>query len=48
MSRSAPSGRLLLREAFDTAGRSHDNWPNTTMVMAEQRRPVVLIEPTRI
>jgi PPOX class probable F420-dependent enzyme len=40
--------RLLLREAFTAAGGSHDNWAEFDRVMAEQRRTLVLIEPTRI
>lgn len=40
--------RLLLREAFTAAGGSHDNWAEYDRVMAEQRRTVVLVEPTRI
>lgn len=40
--------RLLLRSAFTAAGGSHDNWAEYDRVMAEQRRTVVLVEPTRI
>lgn len=40
--------RLLLREAFAAAGGSHDDWTEYDRVMAEQRRTVVLVEPTRI
>jgi PPOX class probable F420-dependent enzyme len=40
--------RLLLREAFAAAGGHHDDWAEYDRVMAEQRRTVVLIEPTRI
>ena len=40
--------RLLLREVFAAAGGSHDDWAEYDRVMAEQRRTVVLIEPTRI
>jgi PPOX class probable F420-dependent enzyme len=40
--------RLLLREVFTAAGGTHDNWPEYDRVMAEERRAVVLIEPTRI
>ena len=40
--------RLLLREAFAAAGGSHDDWAEYDRVMAEQRRTVVLVEPTRI
>lgn len=40
--------RLLLREVFTAAGGSHENWAEYDRVMAEQRRTVVLVEPTRI
>jgi PPOX class probable F420-dependent enzyme len=40
--------RLLLREAFAAAGGSHHDWAEYDRVMAEQRRTVVLVEPTRI
>jgi hypothetical protein len=40
--------RLLLREAFVAAGGHHDNWAEYDQVMVEQRRTLVLIEPTRI
>jgi PPOX class probable F420-dependent enzyme len=40
--------RLLLREVFIAAGGTHDNWPEYDRVMAEERRAVVLIEPTRV
>ena len=40
--------RLLLREVFSAAGGSHDDWEEYDRVMAEQRRTVVLIAPTRI
>jgi PPOX class probable F420-dependent enzyme len=40
--------RLLLREAFTSAGGTHDNWPEYDRVMAEQRRALVLVTPTRI
>jgi hypothetical protein len=40
--------RLLLREAFEAAGGSHDDWAEYDRVMAEQRRTMVLIEPVRI
>jgi PPOX class probable F420-dependent enzyme len=40
--------RLLLREVFTAAGGTHDNWPEYDRVMAEERRAVVLIEPTRV
>jgi PPOX class probable F420-dependent enzyme len=40
--------RLLLREVFTSAGGTHDNWPEYDRVMAEERRAVVLIAPTRV
>lgn len=40
--------RLLLRDVFISAGGTHDNWDEYDRVMAEERRTVVLIEPTRI
>ena len=40
--------RLLLREVFTAAGGTHDDWDAYDRVMAEQRRTVVLVQPTRI
>lgn len=40
--------RLLLREVFAAAGGSHDDWGAYDRVMAEQRRTVVLVVPTRV
>jgi PPOX class probable F420-dependent enzyme len=40
--------RLLLREVFVAAGGTHDDWPEHDRVMAEQRRALVLVHPTRI
>jgi PPOX class probable F420-dependent enzyme len=40
--------RLLLREVFIAAGGTHDNWDEYDRVMAEQRRTVVLVTPTRV
>jgi PPOX class probable F420-dependent enzyme len=40
--------RLLLREVFTSAGGTHDNWQEYDRVMAEERRAVVLIAPTRV
>jgi PPOX class probable F420-dependent enzyme len=40
--------RLLLREVFVAAGGSHDDWDTYDRVMAEQRRAVVLVDPSRI
>jgi len=40
--------RLLLREVFTAAGGTHDDWEAYDREMAEQRRTVVLVAPTRI
>ena len=40
--------RLLLREVFTAAGGTHDNWDEYDRVMVDERRAVVLIEPTRV
>jgi PPOX class probable F420-dependent enzyme len=40
--------RLLLRAVFTAAGGTHDDWDTYDRVMAEQRRTVVLVQPTRI
>ncbi|HUH67505.1 MAG TPA: TIGR03618 family F420-dependent PPOX class oxidoreductase [Mycobacterium sp.] len=40
--------RLLLREVFTAAGGTHDNWDEYDRVMAEEKRAVVLIAPTRV
>lgn len=40
--------RLLLREVFSAAGGTHDDWAEYDATMAEQRRTVVLIAPTRV
>lgn len=40
--------RLLRREVFTAAGGTHDDWDTYDRTMAEQRRAVVLISPTRI
>lgn len=46
--RGAEHLRLLLREVFTGCGGTHDDWNEYDRVMAEQRRTVVLITPTRI
>lgn len=46
--RDAEQLRLLLREVFAAAGGTHDNWDEYDRVMAEQRRAVVLVRPTRV
>ncbi len=40
--------RLLLRDVFTAAGGRHDDWDEYDRVMAEQRRTVALITPTRV
>lgn len=40
--------RVLLRDVFTAAGGTHDDWNEYDRVMAEQRRTVVLITPTRV
>lgn len=40
--------QLLLRQVFTAAGGTHDDWDTYDRVMAEQRRTVVLVKPTRI
>jgi PPOX class probable F420-dependent enzyme len=40
--------RQLLREVYVAAGGSHDDWDEYDRVMAEQRRAVVLLDPTRV
>jgi PPOX class probable F420-dependent enzyme len=40
--------RVLLRDVFTAAGGTHDDWNEYDRVMAEQRRTVVLIAPTRV
>ncbi|SPM42616.1 Nitroimidazol reductase NimA or a related FMN-containing flavoprotein, pyridoxamine 5'-phosphate oxidase superfamily [Mycobacterium numidiamassiliense] len=40
--------RLLLREVFSSAGGTHDDWDEYDRVMADERRGVVLIAPTRV
>ena len=40
--------RQLLRDAFTAAGGSHDDWDEYDRVMAEDRRAIVFITPTRV
>jgi PPOX class probable F420-dependent enzyme len=40
--------RSLLREVFTAAGGTHDDWDAYDRVMADERRAVVLITPTRV
>ncbi len=39
--------RLLLREVFQAAGGTHDDWDEYDRVMREQARTAVFITPTR-
>jgi PPOX class probable F420-dependent enzyme len=40
--------RLLLRAVFTAAGGTHDDWDTYDRVMREERRVVVLVEPSRV
>jgi PPOX class probable F420-dependent enzyme len=40
--------RLLLREVFQAAGGTHDDWEAYDRTMAEQHRTAVLVTPTRV
>ena len=40
--------RLLLRAAFTACGGTHDDWAEYDRTVAEQRRTVVLVAPTRV
>ncbi|OBK10321.1 TIGR03618 family F420-dependent PPOX class oxidoreductase [Mycobacterium asiaticum] len=40
--------RQLLRDVFTAAGGAHDDWDEYDRVMTQERRAVVLIEPTRV
>lgn len=40
--------RVLLRNIFQAAGGTHDDWDTYDRVMREERRAAVLITPTRI
>jgi hypothetical protein len=40
--------RLLLREIFQAAGGTHDDWDAYDRTMVEQGRAAVLIEPARV
>ena len=40
--------RLLLREVFTSAGGTHDDWDAYDRTMAQERRAVVLVSPTRL
>ncbi|GAA5141418.1 PPOX class F420-dependent oxidoreductase [Nocardioides marinquilinus] len=40
--------RLLLREIFEAAGGTHDDWDAYDRTMATERRAAVLVTPTRV
>ena len=40
--------RVLLREVFQAAGGTHDDWDEYDRVMAEDRRCCMFVAPTRI
>ena len=40
--------RLLLREVFEAAGGTHDDWDEYDRVMAEDRRCCMFVDPARI
>jgi PPOX class probable F420-dependent enzyme len=40
--------RLLLRDIFQAAGGTHDDWGAYDRVMAEERRAAVLVTPRRV
>jgi PPOX class probable F420-dependent enzyme len=40
--------RLLLREVFQAAGGTHDDWETYDRIMREQRRTAVFVTPERI
>jgi hypothetical protein len=37
-----------LRDAFRAAGGDHDDWDTYDRVMADERRTVIVITPTRV
>ncbi len=39
---------MLLREVFQAAGGTHDDWQEYDRVMREQRRTAVFVSPTRV
>jgi hypothetical protein len=45
-----PSGAIagLLRDVFRAAGGSHDDWDEYDRVMANDRRAVAFVSPSRI
>jgi PPOX class probable F420-dependent enzyme len=40
--------RTLLREVFEAAGGTHEDWDEYDRVMRSERRAAVLVRPTRI
>ena len=40
--------RLLLREVFESAGGTHDDWDAYDRTMVEQRRTAVFVTPSRM
>jgi PPOX class probable F420-dependent enzyme len=40
--------RVLLREVFQAAGGTHDDWEEYDRVMREQHRTAVFVSPTRV
>jgi PPOX class probable F420-dependent enzyme len=40
--------RVLLREVFEAAGGTHDDWDEYDRVMRAERRAAVLVTPTRV
>ncbi len=40
--------RMLLREIFQAAGGTHDDWDDYDRTMRDQRRTAVIVTPTRI
>jgi PPOX class probable F420-dependent enzyme len=40
--------RQLLRDAFRAAGGTHDDWDTYDRVMAEERRTLIVVTPTRV
>jgi PPOX class probable F420-dependent enzyme len=40
--------RLLMREVYEAAGGTHEDWAEYDRVVAAERRAVVLVEPRRI
>ncbi len=40
--------RLLLRNIFEAAGGTHDDWDTYDRVMADERRAAVLVAPRRV